>query len=80
MPIVIKTAYKTIFHRKVNISIDKNSFCCHTVIPSLSVLLPSTYRLINLSLHTCLKQNIEHKKAPSVQTNGAHHFLLTTIS
>ncbi|MBB1646212.1 hypothetical protein A9970_19910 [Sphingobacterium sp. UME9] len=80
MPIVNKTAYKTIFHRKVNIAIDKNSFCCHTVIPGLPVLLPPTAIPINLTVHAYLRQNTQHKKAPSVKTNGAHNFLLTTIS
>jgi hypothetical protein len=70
MPIVNKTAYKTIFHRKVNISIDKNSFCCHTVIPGLPVLLPSTDIPINLSPQACLGQNTEHKKAPSEKQTG----------
>lgn len=70
MPIVNKAAYKTIFHRKVNILIDKNSFCCHTVIPGLPVLLPSTDIQINLTVQVGVRQNTQHKKAPSVKQTG----------
>lgn len=48
MPIVIGRAFKTIFHTKVNIPIDKNSFCCHTVILCLPVLLLLTKYPFNL--------------------------------
>ncbi len=38
MPIVNKVMYKTIFHRKLNISIKKSGFCCHTVTVCLTSL------------------------------------------
>ncbi len=35
--------YKTIFHRKLNMSINKSGFCCHTVTVCMT------------SLHNCIR-------------------------
>ncbi|GEM_PF-3476429 len=52
MPIVDKVMYKTIFHRKLNMSINKSGFCCHTV----TVYMTSLHNRIRHSDHMLISK------------------------